>query len=79
MALYSSRKWRRYIFYQQKTITINTYYMTKAKKIIRNLGLPGAKTGNVMASARAADKQFIKEKPGKVNEKVSLAKNANEI
>ena len=63
----------------KKTIRINTYYMTKAKKIIKNLGLPGAKTGKVMASVRVADKQFIKEKLGKLNEKVSFIKNANEI
>ncbi len=63
----------------KKTITINTYYMTKAKKIIKNLGLPGAKTGKVMASVRAADKQFIKEKLGKLTENVSFAKNANEM
>ncbi|NOR84731.1 glycosyltransferase [archaeon] len=63
----------------KKTITINTYYMTRAKKIIKNLELPGAKTGKVMASIRAADEQFIKEKLGKLNEKVSFIKNANEI
>ena len=63
----------------KKTVTINTYYMTRAKKIIKDLNLPGTVTGKVIVRARAADEQLIKEKLGKLNEKVDIIKNANEI
>jgi len=63
----------------KKTITINTYYMTRAKKLIKNLNLPGTMAGKVIVRARAVDEQLIKEKLGKLNEKVSIIKNANEI
>ncbi|MCK4809115.1 MAG: glycosyltransferase [Candidatus Aenigmarchaeota archaeon] len=63
----------------KKTITINTYYMTRAKKIIKNLNLPGTMAGKVIVRARAVDEQIIKEKLGKLNEKVSIIKNADEI
>ena len=63
----------------KKTITINTYYMTRAKKIIRNLNLPGTTIGKVITSSKAKDEEFIKEKLGKLAEKVSFIKNVNEI
>ncbi|MCK5452005.1 MAG: HAD hydrolase family protein, partial [Candidatus Aenigmarchaeota archaeon] len=63
----------------KKTITINTYYMTRAKKLIKNLNLPGTMAGKVIVRARAVDEQLIKEKLGKLNEKVTIIKNANEI
>lgn len=63
----------------KKTITINTYYMTRAKKIIKNLNRPGILIGKVMAQAKAEDEQLIMDKLGKLNEKVSIIKNADKI
>jgi len=63
----------------KKTVTINTYYMTRAKKIIKNLNLPGTMAGKVVVRARASDEQLIREKLGKLNEKVNIVKNFDEI
>ncbi|RLG14927.1 MAG: hypothetical protein DRN66_00610 [Candidatus Nanohalarchaeota archaeon] len=63
----------------KKTITINTYYMARAKKIIRNLNLPGTTVGKVIVSNRIEDKEFIIKKLGKIAEHVKFCRNENEI
>ncbi|MBN2111808.1 glycosyltransferase [Candidatus Woesearchaeota archaeon] len=63
----------------RKTITINTYAMKKAKKIIRNLNLPGTVVGKVITSNRIGDEGLIKEKLGKLATLVHFVRNVNEI
>jgi phosphoglycolate phosphatase (TIGR01487 family) len=63
----------------RKTITINTSPMTKAKKIIRNLNLPGTTIGKVIASNNIKHLPIIKKKLEKLADKVSFVKNVNEI
>jgi len=63
----------------KKTITINTYYMAKAKKIIINLNLPGTTIGKVITSNRVEDESIIRKKLEKLADKVDFIKNVNEI
>lgn len=63
----------------RKTITINTVYMTKAKKIIRNLNLPRTTIGKVIASNDINHLQIIKKNLGKLTDKVHFVENVDEI
>ena len=63
----------------KKTITINSYYMRRAKKIIRDLNLPGTCVGKVIISNQSEDNELIRKKLGKITEKVKFCKNENEI
>lgn len=63
----------------KKTITINTSYMTKAKRVIRELNLPGATTGKVITSNRFKDLPKIKKKLGELADNVKFIRNVNEI
>lgn len=63
----------------KKTITTNTLYMIKAKKIIRNLNLPKTTIGKVITSNRFKDKKIIKEGIGVFADKVSFVRNVDEI
>ncbi len=63
----------------KKTITINTSHMKKAKKMIRNLNLPGTTLGKVITSNRFEDAGIIKEKLGKIANKVHFVKNVDEL
>jgi len=68
-----------YIPPTKKTITINTDYMKKAKKIIRELKLPKAIEGKVIMSIRAEDEKQVREKLGTLVNKVSFYRNVNEV
>ncbi|MBW2992239.1 glycosyltransferase [Candidatus Woesearchaeota archaeon] len=63
----------------RKTITINTSAMTKAKKIVKSLNLPGTTIGKVITSNRWEDKDLIIEKLGKLAKKVNFVKNVDEL
>lgn len=64
----------------KKTITTNTSSMKRAKKIIRNLNLPGTTVGKVITSNRIEDLELIKEKLGKkIANNVNFVKNVDEI
>jgi len=63
----------------KKTITINTFYMKKAKRIIKNINLPGTQIGKIITSNRIEDLDLIKEKLGKIANRVNFVKNVNEI
>ena len=63
----------------KKTITINTSYMTKAKKIIRELNLPDTTIGKVITSNRLKDLPIIKKKIEGLADKVNFIRNVNEI
>ncbi len=68
-----------YIPPTKKTITINTDYMKKAKKIIKELKLPKAIEGKVIMSIRAEDEKQVREKLGGLVNKVSFYRNVNEV
>lgn len=63
----------------KKTITFNTVYMTKAKKIIRNLNLPGTTIGKVIASINAKYEHMVKKKLGTLIEHLSFVRNVDEV
>lgn len=63
----------------RKTITTNTLDMTKAKKIIRNLKLPGTTIGKVIASNKIEHLPIIRKKLGELVDKVNFVKNVDEI
>lgn len=63
----------------KKTITINTLYMAKVKKIVRELNLPGTVIGKVITSNRAEDESVIREKLGKLANEVNFVKNVDDI
>ena len=63
----------------RKTITINTFYMTKSKKIIRNLKLPNTTIGKVITSNSIEHLPILKEKLGKLADNVKFVRNVNEI
>jgi len=68
-----------YIPPTKKTITINTDYMKKAKKIIKELELPKSIKGKVIISVRAEDEKQVREKLGALVNKVSFYRNVNEV
>ena len=68
-----------YIPSLKKTITFNTSYMTRAKKIVRTLGLPNTTIGKVIASIKASDEKLVREKLGNLVHKVSIHRNVDEI
>lgn len=63
----------------KKTITINTTAMKKAKKIIREMNLPGTKIGKVITSNNLEDEEKIKEKLGRTANRIHFIKNVDEI
>ncbi len=62
-----------------KTISINTSYMKKVKKIIKDLDLPETTTGKIITSNRYSDKELIEEKIGDLRENVELIQNVDEL
>ena len=68
-----------YIPPTKKTITINTTYMKKVKKIVRNLELPGTTISKVITSNKWKDKNLIEEKIGDLRQNVSFVKNVDEL
>jgi len=63
----------------KKTITLNTIYMMRARKIIKGLNLPNTVIGRVITSNKIEDEKFIREGLGKIADKVCFMKNVNEI
>jgi sucrose-phosphate phosphatase subfamily len=63
----------------KKTITFNTYYMKRVKKIVRNLNLKGTTIGKVITSNKITDIEFIKNKIGNLFDKVEFIVNADEF
>ncbi|MBD3312941.1 glycosyltransferase [Candidatus Woesearchaeota archaeon] len=63
----------------KKTVTINTLHMTRAKKIIRNIGLEGCVIGKVIASIRAKDEAYVRKELGELAEHVTFSRNVDEI
>ncbi|MFC1742054.1 glycosyltransferase [Nanoarchaeota archaeon] len=68
-----------YIPSTEKTITLNTSYMTKVKKIVREMNLPGTTIGKVIASIDAKNESLVKDKLGKLADEVDYSRNVNEI
>ncbi|MFH1505838.1 MAG: HAD-IIB family hydrolase [archaeon] len=68
-----------YIPSTRKTITTNTFYMKKVKKIVRNMGLPGTTIGKIITSNKWTDKRKIEGEIGKLAENVSFVKNVDEL
>jgi glycosyltransferase involved in cell wall biosynthesis/hydroxymethylpyrimidine pyrophosphatase-like HAD family hydrolase len=62
-----------------KTFFINTKYMVKAKRIIKNLNLPKTRIGKIITSNRLQDEEIIKKKLGKIADKVDFKRNVNEV
>lgn len=63
----------------KKTLTINTYFMTKAKRLVRELNLPGTTIGKVITSNRMCDKKFILKRLGRLAYNLSVVDNVNEF
>jgi len=63
----------------KKTITINTSYMAKAKKIIRDLAIPGATIGKIVASTKLEHLPKIKRRLGGLVDNVKFVRNVDEI
>jgi sucrose-phosphate phosphatase subfamily len=63
----------------KKTLTVNTYYMKRAKRIIREMNLPDVTIGKVIASIRVEDEQKVRDKLGKIAEHVKFIRNVDEI
>ncbi|MBW2974844.1 glycosyltransferase [Candidatus Woesearchaeota archaeon] len=63
----------------RKTITTNTFYMARAKRIIRGMDLPGTTIGKVIASISIKNLSLIRKKLGKLADSVMFVKNADEI
>ena len=62
-----------------KTISINTYYMKKAKKIIKSLDIFGKIIGKIIVSIPDKYEKTVKERLGKLIDKVEFIRNVNEI
>ncbi|MBA3064843.1 glycosyltransferase, partial [Candidatus Woesearchaeota archaeon] len=63
----------------KKTITLNTIYMRRAKKIIKNLNLPNTVNGRVITSNKIEDEKLIRKELGKIADRVCFVKNVDEI
>ena len=63
----------------KKTITTNTFYMTKAKKIIREMNLPETTIGKIMAAFDKKHESLVKETLGDLCDHLSFVKNVNDI
>jgi len=63
----------------KKTITLNTLYMRKAKKIIKNFNLPNTVIGRVITSNKIEDEKIIRKELGKIADKVCFVKNVEDI
>ncbi|MBD3309608.1 glycosyltransferase [Candidatus Woesearchaeota archaeon] len=63
----------------RKTITTNTSYMKKAKKIIRDMDLPGASIGKIIASVPVKYEQKVKEKLQDLADHLSFFRNVDEL
>ncbi|MBW2988794.1 glycosyltransferase [Candidatus Woesearchaeota archaeon] len=64
---------------KKKTISINTYYMKKAKRMIRELELPGTVVGKIIISIKEGYKDIVEEKLSRIKDKVKLVRNVDEI
>lgn len=63
----------------KKTLTINTTYMKKAKKAVREMGLSGTVTGKVIASIRKEDEELVRQRLGKLCEHLTFSTNVDEV
>ncbi|MBN2141809.1 HAD-IIB family hydrolase [Candidatus Woesearchaeota archaeon] len=63
----------------KETITTNTFYMAKAKRIIKNLNLPGTIIGKVITSSKLEYADLIKERLGPLADKVKFVINVDEL
>lgn len=68
-----------YIPEHDKTITTNTLAMTRAKKIIREMNLPGTVIGKVIASIPSKNEKMVKKELGSLADQVSYHLNVDEI
>lgn len=64
---------------EKKTLTTSTYHMRRAKKIIQKMGLTGATTGKIMASVRKEDEEAVREKLGKIADRLEFSTNVDEV
>ena len=63
----------------KKTLTFNTYYMTKVKKIIKKMELDGVVIGKVIASVPERYEEQVMDAIGKYAEHVSVIRNVDEL
>jgi len=63
----------------KKTITLNTIYMRRARKIIKDLNLPNTVKGRVITSNNIDDEKFIRKGLGNIADRLCFIKNVNEI
>jgi glycosyltransferase involved in cell wall biosynthesis/hydroxymethylpyrimidine pyrophosphatase-like HAD family hydrolase len=63
----------------KKTITINTEYMKKAKKIIRAMNIEGVTIGKVIASINEKDEEKVMLVLKEMEDHLTFEKNADEI
>ena len=63
----------------KKTITINTDYMKKAKKIVRGMNLEGSSIGKVIASANIRDEEIVRKALVELEDHLNFERNADEI
>jgi len=63
----------------KKTITLNTLYMRRARKIIKSLNLPNTVKGRVITSNKIEYEKFIRKELGNIADKVCFVKNVDEI
>ncbi|MBU1030878.1 MAG: glycosyltransferase [Nanoarchaeota archaeon] len=63
----------------RKTITFNTFYMTKAKRFICEMNLPETTIGKVIASIKSEHEDKVREKLGKYADNVDFIRNTDEI
>jgi len=62
----------------RKTITINTFHMTKSKRIIREMELPGTVIGKVIVSVKIKYEDKVRKKLGKYANDVTFVRNVDE-
>ncbi|MBU0471609.1 MAG: glycosyltransferase [Nanoarchaeota archaeon] len=67
-----------YIPKTRKTITLNTFYMTKSKRIIREMNLPGTVIGKVIVSIKVKYEDKVRKQLGKYANNVSFVRNVDE-
>lgn len=63
----------------KKTITTNSFYMAKTKRIVKELNLSECTIGKVIVSISSKDEELVREKIGKYADHVEFIKNVDEI
>lgn len=64
---------------ENKTITISTHHMRKAKKILKKLDLPGTTTGKILVSTKIENEEEIKKVLGKLVDNLEFTYNVDEL